>query len=377
VNDLQDDVISLLSELVKVPSICGQEYRIASFIHDWLGSNGLPAELVPVKPNRPNVIATLKAPKPGPRIMLNGHMDTVKPGRGWVHDPFGAEIEEGRMYGRGTIDMKSGLACILWAAVMCKREGLPKRGELTIAAVVDEEAIDLGTYALIRNGLASRLDFAMVAEATGLQIVTGHRGRVVFEVEVQGRAAHSHWPQRGVNAIDQAAALLNALHKLPSPTHPKLGTCTLNTLKIEGGQEGVMLVPDRCRLVIDRCLVPGYGSKQALTDLTTLIHDLGIDAEARLVDRETPFCEPFQIPDNPHVRLVSNVVSRVLGRKPEISFHEGPCDSCILVSEGKVPTIEFGPTGRARLHEPEEYVEIESVKTVAEAYLEILREVFG
>jgi succinyl-diaminopimelate desuccinylase len=377
VNVLEDDVISLLSELVRIPSVCGQEYRIASFIHDWLRRNDLPAELIPVKPNRPNVIVTLKAPKLGPRIMLNGHMDTVEPGRGWVHDPFGAEIRNGKMYGRGTIDMKSGLACILWAALMCKREGLPKRGELTIAAVVDEEAIDLGTWALIRNGLASGLDFAMVAESTNLQIVTGHRGRVVFEVEVRGRAAHSHWPQRGVNAIDKAAVLLNALHKLPSPTHPTLGSCTLNTLKIEGGQDAVMLVPDRCRLVIDRCLVPGYSSQQALADLTALIHDLEIDAEARLVDRETPFCEPFQIPDNnSHVQLVMDAVSRVLGRKPQTSFHEGPCDSCMLVSESKIPTIEFGPTGGG-LHEPEEYVEIQSVKTAAEVYREILKTLFG
>jgi succinyl-diaminopimelate desuccinylase len=376
VNDLEDDVISLLSELVRIPSVCGQEYHIASFIHDWLRRNDLPAELALVKQNRPNVIATLKASKPGPRIMLNGHMDTVEPGNGWVHDPFRAEIENGRMYGRGTVDMKSGLACILWVAAICKREGLPKRGELTITAVVDEEAIDLGICALIRSGLASRLDFAMVAEATDLQIVTGHRGRVVFEVEVHGRAAHSHWPQRGVNAIDMAGVLVNALHKLPSPTHPRLGGCTLNTLKIEGGQEEVMLVPDRCRLVIDRCIVPGYGSQQALTDLTKLIHDLGIDAKARLVDRETPFCEPFQLSDNdPHVRLVSNAVSRVLGREPEISFHEGPCDSCILASEGKIPTIEFGPTGRG-LHEAEEYVEIESVRKATEVYLEILKKAF-
>jgi succinyl-diaminopimelate desuccinylase len=377
VNHMQDDVISLLAELVRIPSACGEEHRIASFIHDWLVRNDLQAELVAVKTGRPNVITTLKATKPGPRIMLNGHMDTVPPGNGWVHDPFGAETEDGKMYGRGTVDMKSGLACILWAVAACKREGLPKRGELTIATVVDEEAIDLGAYALVRSGLVNGLDFAMVAEATGLQIVTGHRGRVVFEIEVRGRASHSHWPQRGLNAIDKAALLVNALHKLPNPTHPRLGECTLNTLKIEGGQEQVMLVPDRCRLVIDRCLVLGYSSQQALSDLTTLIHELSIDAEARLVDRETPFCEPFQIPDNnPHVQLVSNAVSRVLGRKPEISFHEGPCDSCILVSEGKIPTIEFGPTG-GRLHEAEEYVEIESVQTAAEAYLEILKEVLG
>jgi acetylornithine deacetylase/succinyl-diaminopimelate desuccinylase-like protein len=151
----------------------------------------------------------------------------------------------------------------------------------------------------------------------------------------------------------------------------------MNILKIEGGQEEVMLVPDRCRLVIDRCLVPGYSSEQALTDLKTLILDHEIDAEAKLIERETPFCEPFELPsDNPHVQLTMSAASRVLGVKPEISYHEGPCDSCILVSEGKIPAIEFGPTG-GKLHECEEYVEIESVMKASEVYMEILRTALG
>jgi acetylornithine deacetylase/succinyl-diaminopimelate desuccinylase family protein len=377
VKSLEDDVVSLLAELVKIPSVCGEEYQIASFISSWLRKKGVPAELAPVKPNRSNVIATFASGESGPRILLNGHMDTVPAGRGWIHDPFGAEIDHGRMYGRGTIDMKSGLACILWAAAMCKREGLPRRGQLTVAAVVDEEAIDRGTYSLVQNGLVNGLDFAMVSEATDLQVVTAHRGRAVFDVEVHGQAAHSHWPKHGTNAIGRAAKLLNALQELPNPTHPRLGECTMNILKIEGGQEEVMLVPDRCRLVIDRCLVPGYSSEQALTDLKTLILDHEIDAEAKMIERETPFCEPFELPsDNPHVQLTMSVASRVLGVKPEISYHEGPCDSCILVSEGKIPAIEFGPTG-GKLHECEEYVEIESVMKASEVYMEILRTALG
>jgi acetylornithine deacetylase/succinyl-diaminopimelate desuccinylase family protein len=371
-----DDVVSLLSDLVKIPSVCGDENRIASFIADWLRRNGVTSELMGVEPGRPNVVATVKGEEPGPRIMLNGHMDTVEPGKGWTHDPYGAEIRDGRMYGRGTIDMKSGLACILWATATARQESLVKRGELIVAAVVDEEAIDRGTYALVRKGLLNGLDFALVSEATDLKVVTAHRGRVVFDVEVRGRAAHSHWPDHGVNAIENAAILLNALPRLKNPTHPRLGNCTVNTLKIEGGQDQVMLVPDRCRLLIDRCLIPGYTSKQALADLINLITELGIDATAKLIDRETPFCEPFEIPDNsPHVQSVLNAASLVLGKAPELSFHEGPCDSCIIVSEGKIPTIEFGPIGR-RLHESDEYVEIESVRKAAEVYLEILKAAF-
>ena len=372
-----DDLISLLEDLVKIPSVCGEERKIAEFIADWLRKSNLPAELLEAKPGRPNVVSVLKGIERGPRILLNGHMDTVEVGRGWIHDPFGAKIEEGKMYGRGTVDMKSGLASILWAAATCREEGLPKKGELVVTAVVDEEAFDWGTYALVQKGITKNVDFAMISESTDLSVVTSHRGRVVFEVEIRGKAAHSQWPDHGVNAIEKAALLVNAFSKLGGPRHPKMGRSTINALKIEGGQEEVMLVPDRCRLVIDRCLVPGYSSIEALADLRRLIPDLGIDAEARLVARETPFCEAFEIPDNhPYVQTVVKAAAKVLGKTPEIDFHGGPCDSCILVNQGKVPTIEFGPTG-GRVHESDEYVEIESVKKTAAVYLEIIRSVLS
>jgi acetylornithine deacetylase/succinyl-diaminopimelate desuccinylase family protein len=370
---LVSDVVSLLADLVKIPSVCGEEGKIANFIADWLEKNRLQVETLDVKPNRPDVIARLKGPKAGPRILLNGHMDTVDPGRGWIHDPFGAQVEGGKMFGRGTFDMKSGLACILWAAAACKEESLPKRGELIVTAVVDEEAIDWGTYALVQKGITKDVDFAMVSESTDLEIATAHRGRAVFEVEVHGRSAHSQWPEHGVNAIEKAAVLLNALPRIGGPQHPRLGSSTINTLKIEGGQEEVMLVPDYCRLVIDRCLVPGYTSTAALKDLQSLITETGIEAETKLVERETPFCEPFEIPDDhPYVRLIAQAAAKTLGRTPKITYHGGPCDSCILVNQGRIPTIEFGPSG-ARLHESDEYVEIESVRKTAAVYVEIAR----
>ncbi len=372
-----EDVVSLLADLVKIPSVCRDESRIADFIADWLEKNRLPVETLEVKPNRPDVITKMKGPKPGPHILLNGHMDTVAPGRGWTRDPFGAEVEDGKMYGRGSYDMKSGLACILWAAAKCKEEGLPKRGEIIVTAVVDEEEIDWGTYALIQKGFTEGIEFAMVSEPTDLKVATAHRGRAVFEVEVRGRAAHSSWPEHGVNAVEKAAVLINALPRIRGPHHPKIGTATINTLRIEGGQEEVMLVPDNCRLVIDRCLVPGYTTDAALEDLRRLITETGIDAEAKLPARETPFCEPFEIPDDdPHVRLVVETATKVLGKPPELAFHGGPCDSCILVNQGRVPTIEFGPSGD-RLHESDEYVEIESVRKTAAVYQEILRTVLS
>jgi acetylornithine deacetylase/succinyl-diaminopimelate desuccinylase-like protein len=277
------------------------------------------------------------------------------------------------MYGRGTVDMKSGLAAMLSAVAECKREGLPKKGEVILAAVVDEESFDLGSYALVQRGITKSVDLAMISEASDLNVVTAHRGRTVLEVVVHGKPAHSMWPQHGVSAITSAANLVNALPQLSSPTHARMGRSTINVLKIEGGQEEVMLVPDRCRIVIDRCLVPGHNSKDALEDLKTMIKQLGIDAEASFIDRETPFCDPFEIPDDDkYVQLVVGAATKALGSAPRIDFHEGPCDSCILVNQGKVPTLEFGPSG-GRLHESDEFVVLESVKKTAEVYKEVIR----
>jgi len=229
----------------------------------------------------------------------------------------------------------------------------------------------------VQSNLTRGMDFAMIAEPTDLKIVTAHRGRAVFDVKVRGKAAPSSQPQDGVNAIDKAGLLLNALSKISGPSHPKLGAPTINTLKIEGGQEDVMLVPDRCRLVIDRCLVPGYSTYAALRDLRRLINEIGIDGEVEFPVRETPFCEPFEIPgDEPHLRLIIDAATQILGRDPEMGFHEGPCDSCILVNQGRIPTIEFGPIG-SRLHQADEYVELESVKKTAAVYHLIMRNIFS
>jgi len=374
---LVSDVLELLSDLVKIPSVCGQESAIAHYISDWLDKNNMSVENMEVKPERPNVIVVMQGEEAGPSVLLNGHMDTVEVGRDWVRDPFGAAVEEGRMYGRGSIDMKAGLACILWVAAALREEGLPRRGKLVLAAVVDEESIARGAYALVQSGLCKDVDFAMVPEPTGLKVVTAHRGRAVFDVQVHGKAAHSSRPEEGVNAIEKAGVLLNALPRIRGPHHPIIGDATINTLKIEGGQDAVMLVPDQCRLLIDRCLVPGYTTNAALHDLRQLINEIGIDAEAKLPVRETPFCEPFEIPNNePHLKIIMKGATQVLGKSPEIGFHPWPCDSCILVNQGRIPTIEFGPAGSG-LHQADEYVQLDSVKKTAAVYHRIMRDIFS
>jgi acetylornithine deacetylase len=374
---MSDDVVSLLSDLVRIPSLCGDEKKIADFIANWLKGRGLPAELLEVSPGRPDVISRVKGPREGPHMMFNGHVDTVAAGEGWIHDPFGAEIEEGRMYGRGTFDMKAGVAAMLAAIAESKAEGFPKRGEVMMAAVVDEESLDLGSYALIKRGLTRGLDFAVISEPTNLNVVTAHRGRTVLDVVVHGKAAHSMWPDHGESAISNAAVLINSLNSLVSPTHPKMGRSTVNVLKVDGGQEEVMLVAERCRIVIDRCLVPGHHSKDALQDLKALISKLGISADANFVSRETPFCEPFEIAeDHDAVMAVVEAATKVLGKTPSTEFHPGPCDSCILVNEGKIPTVEFGPSGGGP-HQSDEFVELDSLMKTKEVYKQLIKAVLS
>jgi len=374
---LVNDLVQLLSDLVKIPSVTGAEAEISHFIAEWCESHGLPVEILPVSSNRSDVITRLTSPQADPRILFNGHMDTVEPGNGWTRDPFGAEIEDGRMYGRGTFDMKAGLACILYVTAICKAEGLPRKGELIVTAVVDEESIARGTYALIEKDITKGVDLAMISEPTDLNVVTAHCGRAVFEIEVRGQVAHSELPEAGVNAIEQSAILVNALKGLRGPNHPKIGTTRVSALRIDGGQEEAMLVPDRCRLLVEQCLVPGHTMVSALEDLKRLIAGIGVDASVKVPARVTPFCEPFEIPDDdPQVRFVAETAGDILGGTPDLNFHRGPCDSCILVNQGKIPTIEFGPSG-SELHKPDEYVQLESVNRTAAVYKQIVRKLLS
>ena len=199
-------IIGLLQDMVRAPSHKGvprQEEGTARALEAYLRRHGIAAELVEVREGRPNVVASIEGRKPGRHLLLCGHMDTVPPNEGAAADFFSARTEGGRMFGRGTVDMKGALAAMAGALADLRASGGPEAGRVTLAAVIDEELESLGAEALIRSGL--RADGAIIGEPSGNRVAIGHKGLEWLEASFFGKAVHGSVREEGVDAIAAAA----------------------------------------------------------------------------------------------------------------------------------------------------------------------------
>ena len=362
---VSDPCIQLLSHLVAIDSVnpslvpgAAGEGRIAALIAGHMRALGLEVHLQEVAPGRPNVIGVLDTGTPGPSLMFCGHTDTV--GVEGMAAPFDPVIREGRLFGRGSQDMKAGVAAMIDAARMVA-ERRPARGRLVVAAVIDEEFASLGADALVREWTASA---AVVTEPTDLQIGVGHKGFTWIEIDVRGRAAHGSRPRDGRDAIMRAGRVLAALERLDRdlqarPPHPVMETPSLHASTISGGREW-SVYPDLCRLTIERRTVSGESGAGAAAEIEALLsrlraEDPEFDATARVVFSrsayETPADDPLR------AALAGAATGRGLtARETGMSFWT---DAAIL-GEAGIPSVLFGPGG-AGLHSTEEYVRIDDV----------------
>jgi acetylornithine deacetylase len=275
--------------------------------------------------------------------------------------PFEPAVENGRMRGRGSYDMKAGLAAIMLAGAEAARAGL--RGDVIVTAVCDEEVASIGTTRVAER---YRADAAIVSEPTEMRLALAHRGFVGFEVETKGRAAHGSRPDLGVDAIAHMGHVLVGIEALDgrlraSPTHPLLGSGSLHASVIEGGQE-FSSYPQRCLLKGERRTVPGETDAVVERELRELLGDL--DGEIRVVVARQPFEMPADAP-------IVELVARHAGG-PEIVGVPFWADSALLSSAG-IPTVVFGPAGEGA-HAVEEWVDLASAERCAEVYTAVARE---
>jgi acetylornithine deacetylase len=331
-----------------VPGAAG-ERAVAAFVASWCSDAGLEAELVgPAE--RPSVIATARGSGSGRSLLLNAHLDTV--GVSGMQAPFEPRVEDGRLYGRGSYDMKGALAAILDAAGRIK--GL--RGDVIVTAVADEELASIGTAAVLE---CVRADAAIVVEPTELELAIAHKGFVGFEVETSGVAAHGSRPHLGVDAIAKMGPILVALEELDERLragrqHPLVGPGSLHASLIEGGQE-FSSYPARCLLTGERRTIPGETLEQVETELRTIAGG----ADVRLTVSRDPFETE---PDDPFVRLVMSVAGE---RKPGgVSFW---ADSGLIAAE-EIPTVLYGPVGDGA-HAEVEWVDVDSLERVRDVVI--------
>ncbi len=355
------DTIQMLRDMIAIDSVNPSlasghagEGDLAQAVARELGKMGLDVEFQDAAPGRPNIIGVLDSGKAGPSMMFCGHTDTV--GVTGMERPFDPTYTDGKVYGRGSQDMKSGLVAMMGAAGVIADNGGPKTGRLIIAGVIDEEYSSIGARELVKEWTA---DAAVVGEPTDMSVAVGHKGFEWVEIDVEGRAAHGSRPLEGLDAILRMGRILSRLERLDRELgsrdpHPLMGTASLHASLIEGGREW-STYPDRCTLKMERRTVAGESGKISLAEVESIIRELRAEdsefrANARYVFGQPPYETPA---DHPIAEKLVKAVEGI-GRKTERSSMTFWTDAAVLGQAG-IPSVIFGPTGKG-LHSIEEYV---------------------
>jgi succinyl-diaminopimelate desuccinylase len=354
--------IRLLKDMVKIPSVVGDERDLAEFLEKELKALGFETRLQWVQDRRPNVIGIHRFGE-GKLFMLNGHLDTVPICEGWATDPFKPVEKEGKLYGLGSFDMKGGIACILTALKAIRDSGTQLKGTLAFSGVVDEEGHSEGARGILKTELA-KADAVLIGEPHD-DIDLGITGKVLYELIVKGKSAHAFQPQEGVNAVEEAAKIITALAKLELRTHPKFGKGNTCTLKIEGGYERyAVMVPDKCGVEVNRLIVPGESIDSAIVDMKRLVNSLGLRAEVE-VRVKPPYYEPFEMsPEELIVRIYEEAFKEIRGVAPKFGYRASISDANVFVGEGGIPTVQHGPAGEGS-HQANEFVYLKNLKPAA------------
>ena len=301
--------------------------------------------------------------------MLNGHMDTV--GVSEMKDPFSGAVREGRLYGRGSQDMKGSLAAMLGAVKALVDFGIKLEGDLIFAAVADEEDQSLGTMDLIKHHNA---DAAVVTEPTNLELVLAHRGLIWYEVETLGKAAHGSRYQEGIDAITNMGRFLAKLdflaqELLERKPHSLAGPPSLHAALIQGGTDNCTYAA-HCKVNIDRRTIPGETEDQVARELQQIIDDLKkTDPSFQAKVRSLIIREPLETsPDTEIARVLSRALTKQEGEEPIISG-AGYWSDAALLAEAGTEAVLLGPVGKG-LHSTEEWVDLESVYTLSRVLAE-------
>lgn len=376
---MHDDVLStsalldLLLQLIRIPSVNPSiapaeghgEAAIAAFAREWLADRGVAAALEEAAPGRPNVVAALGAGH-GPTLVLCAHLDTVGTA-GMDIPPFEPRVQDNRVYGRGSYDMKGGVAAIMSAAAALARTGLP--GRLLLALVADEEYASAGTAAFLRR---HRADACILAEPSDGRVILAHKGFVWAELVTAGRAAHGSRWDLGVSAIGKMGRIVAALEQfdqseLRQRVHPLVGPASLHCSLIQGGV-GLTTYAPECRLQVERRTLPGETPAQVERELQDVVRRAGEEGEVRcFFDRPPLVCDPR----SPVARALQEAAQAVTGHAPVVTGVSYWMDAALFAAAG-IPAANYGPSGSGA-HAAVEWVDVESVVTCARVLAESAR----
>ncbi|HVC98460.1 MAG TPA: M20 family metallopeptidase [Pirellulales bacterium] len=391
------DLVQTLGDLVSIPSVnpMGRpvkgpeffEYRVTEYLQRLFDRLGLAWQRQTIEPQRDNIVARLDGEVPaadgGPLVLLEAHQDTV-PVDGMTIEPWTPVVRDGRLYGRGSCDIKGGMTAMLGALARLAKERPRGMPTVLMACTVNEEHGYSGAADLARlwppesRSIAPRKpDVAIIAEPTNLQVVIAHKGAVRWRCHTHGRAAHSSQPHLGDNAVYKMARVLAALEACAAqvgravPRHRLCGEATLSVGTISGGLS-VNTVPDRCMIEIDRRLLPGEQAMDGYRQVVEFVRAYpGIDFE---VEHEEPYLKGVPLGDEQNGALADrlvNVVRELYGACDKVGVPYGTDASKIALAG--IPAVVFGPGSIDQAHTADEWLSLDELAKASEAIYQFIR----
>jgi acetylornithine deacetylase/succinyl-diaminopimelate desuccinylase-like protein len=403
--DERKETVQLTKDLISIPSTARDGDEIYKFARDFLVDRGLVAELQSMRSphleyqDHCNLVARMgDGGHGGPRIMLNGHLDTVQAGEGWFHDPYSGHEEGGKIFGLGSSDMKGGCAAAMMAVAALADRLERVEGELMLTLVFGEEApFSLGVDALLREYPLEGYDLTVVTEPSPLLAINdycvvhkrlhkkpafpvaivGAEGRVLFEVELQGRSSHASHPSQGINALHGAARIITKLQDFDMYSNIKMGRGHYVVLNIEGGGQ-TFTVPNWARILVNRQLTLGETEETVTEELWKLIRSLRLRSKVTVRKRFSPAPEleykPYLNETSEYLDMfVSNLPRPKRGRRCRLTT-SSVGDFNLIATRTNCPVLVFGPGG-GDIHAPNEFVNRDEVVATADHLLDFLVDV--
>jgi succinyl-diaminopimelate desuccinylase len=371
--------VDLLRQLVQLETCDppGREIEIATLVHERLKAAGLESTLDEFAPGRANVIGRVKGSGNRPAIVMSAHFDTMPPGtKPWKHDPFAAEIVDGKLYGRGAADMKSGMASMIVAAERIAASGDHMGGDVVLAFSAGESSNCLGAKRMVETRALEGAGVILVSEPSSMEVLVAEKGALWVRLIAHGQAGHRSGAAGSVgggnNAIDR---MLDALIKLRSftfdvPDHPLLGEPTINVGKVNGGMV-VNLTADRCEAEIDIRPLPGMDPTEV--EQAILAH-VGRDLDLERIDYKPPIETSV---DHPFAEICLGVTSDIQGSKAEAKGASYYSDATVLTPAFDLPMVIIGPGPLGMSGQTDEYVETAAVDQAVDVFERVARQWLG
>ena len=376
--DLLKEGVEILQKFVSFKTVNepGDEKPLAEYIKVLLDDIGLETVLDDLGNNRANVIGRLKGTGERETLLFNGHLDTVPSGDiEWKHEPYIGHIEDGKIYGRGTADMKGGLAAMLVAVKAIKESGAELKGDFLYTATAGEETDSIGAVKFVNDGGLDEVGAIIIGEPSSGKINIAEKGAFWVEITTYGKTAHGAFPNEGINAVVHMNAFISEIlsYRFKYEENPVVGHPTMNISTIKGGVK-TNVVPDRCSITIDMRTVPGMDHNEIIKDFERLILKLseeieGFKADIRILNNraavETKRTHPF-------IKLAQGTFKEVFGVDTEPQGVNFYTDASIFLPAKSVPCIFFGPGESSMAHQPNEYITVESFRQTVQYYIKLI-----